>query len=217
MAVMAARNPITRTGLESVSLELTHATLEQVVSSPEAWMTLREEIERQGIRLPAESANYEGMRDFVLGRKYKLEFPHGHHVPAEFSGVDAVLQSLVARHWQIVRAGPGTGGFVTSDRPVTVFHEDGTPPWSARQLGYAMPHTLVIFPLTPELLTIGHFYPQPTISGTQRFVCRANMLVVVGAGQRVFAPHNRFRVEAANDAGFVNGAEVLPLITYPRG
>ncbi len=78
--------------------------------------------------MPHASADYEGIRDFIASRKFRLEIPHGYHVPAEFDGVDAVIDSSAKRHWRIVNADPDTGGFVTSDRPVPVSHDDGTPP-----------------------------------------------------------------------------------------
>jgi hypothetical protein len=67
-----------------------------------------------------------------------------------------LLQHIAARGWQMVVAKEGTGGFVTTDVPVTLR-------WSNNRNhgiygpGFGVPDTTVLFPLSCDTCLVGRF------------------------------------------------------------
>jgi hypothetical protein len=72
----------------------------------------------------------------------------------------------------------------------------------------------VLFPLSPDLVAVGTFDGRAgTEVANESLVQTINLQVAMYCDRQVFAPHDRFAVTAANARGFVQGADLLKVLT----
>jgi hypothetical protein len=220
MALLATRNPPTRRVAEKFYTEHLLRDLESATDTPEKFEATVAAARAAGNLRDDLVADYEAHRAFLAGRRFTLSFDQGFHVVGEFTALDSVLEHLARRQWTILEAPQGCGGFITSDRPVTLCFADGSPPSAERPLGYALLDTLVFFPLSPKLLAVGRFAEgrratqifRPAVARVERkMVAKANFTMLRQCERMVFAHRGDFEVALPGD-GSVVGAAVLEVI-----
>jgi hypothetical protein len=143
-----------------------------------------------------------------------MTFDPGFHVVGEFKAVDGVLRHLVPRRWMLLEAPQEGGGFITTDRPVTLCLSDGSRPSHERPMGFAVKDTMVLFALSPRLLATGTFGGRDGLARVSReLVAKANFTMVRHCERRLFAPRADFEVKLPGHRGVVVGAGVLDVFT----
>jgi uncharacterized protein DUF4238 len=215
MALLAVRNPIVREHVHKKATEQWIRALEEATDTPEKFAAVFAKAQAAGDIDKNLSADFDKHREFLSARRFTVEFPHGSFVPAEFDAVDDLLQQLGRRRWIILRAAADSGGFVTTDRPLTPARRDGLHPSSRSPVDFGSEHTLVFFPLSPDLLALGHVgdgNPRPRLIDVNReLVARANFTTVRVCRQWVFAPDATFEVKPAQRAPTFKGEEIFNL------
>jgi hypothetical protein len=209
ISVIAARNPNFRKNFRDFKSRIIEMISEMHVSSPEIYESSIAAAKRDGFVADEANVSYEDMREFVKGKRYTLEFPHGADTVAEFEAQDTVLQLLGERKWMFIAAPPGSPGFVTCDHPVCLSHDD---PQIRHPPGHGLRGTVLVFPVCRRLVVIGSFEGEGGRKlATESFVERINMHIASFASRHVFASGNEVRF-AAGEKGTVAGAEVFDVI-----
>lgn len=214
MSVLAARNPAVRNAMTRFVTESMLRELDKTTASPEVYKETMEAAIAAGHVDPSANMDFEAHRQFIAERRFKMTFDPGYFVVGEFGAQDAVLKALDKRRWLLLEAPPDSGGFITSDRPVCLCHSDGSYPWAEKPLGFAVPGTMVIFPICPSLAAVGTFDGRQGITtASRKVVAKANMTIVQNCMRQVFAPHDRFEVGPPMDGKYVVGAGVINMIS----
>ncbi len=99
--------------------------------------------------------DFEAHKSFFDRREFTVEFQDGIFVPAEFDQLDEILKELGRMQCRILEAPADSAGFVTTDRPVTLFRRDGMHPAPEHPVNFGHPDSLVLFPLSPRLIALG--------------------------------------------------------------
>jgi hypothetical protein len=215
MALLAVRNPVIREHVHKRVADHWIRAIEDATDTPEKFAAVFAKAQTAGDIDKDVTPDFDKHREFLAGRRFTVEFPHGTHVPAEFDAVDNLLRQLGKRRWQVLRAPVDSGGFVTTDRPVTPARRDGVHPSHSSPVDFGSEDTLVLFPLSPDLLALGHSGDANTrilLRDIDReLVARANFTTVRVCRQWVLAPHANFAVKPAQSAPTFKGNDILDL------
>jgi len=215
MALLAVRNPIVREHVNRRAAQDWIRAVEDATDTPEKFAAVFSKAQAAGDIDKSLTPDFDKHREFLAARRFTVEFPHGAFVPAEFDAMDDLLRQLGMRRWTVLRAPPDSGGFVTTDRPVTPARRDGLHPSKENPVDFRSENTLVLFPLSPNLLAIGHFSeanPRLRLTNVNReLVARANFTTIRVCRQWVFAPDANFEVKPAQSAPTFLGGEILNL------
>lgn len=215
MALLAVRNPIIREHVNKRATEHWVRAIEDATDTPEKFAAVFAKAQAAGDIDERLTPNFVKHREFLTAGRFTVEFPHGTFVPAEFDAVDDVLRQLGMRRWRVLRAPADSGGFVTTDRPVTLARRDGIHPSNENPVDFRAENTLVFFPLSPDLLALGHFggaNPRPRLTNISReLVARANFTTIRVCRQWVLAPDANFEVKPTQSAPTFMGNDILNL------
>jgi hypothetical protein len=215
MALLAVRNPIIREHVHKRATEQWIRAIEDATDTPEKFAAVFEKARAAGDIDKSLTPDFEKHREFLTARRFTVEFPHGTFVPAEFDAVDDILRQLGMRRWTVLRAPADSGGFVTTDRPVTPARRDGLHPSNNSRVDFHSENTLVFFPISPDLLAIGHFGDSNRkirlTDINRELVARANFTTIRVCRQWVLAPDANFEVKPAQNAPTFLGNEILDL------
>lgn len=193
IALMAARNPTVRSRLREFKTQLLEMLAEAHLSSKQRWEDSIRAMRRDG-SMPSDLnvPRYEQMKSFVEEKRYILKFPHGQDIPAEFVGMNGVLQVLGKRRWNFVAAPKDSPGFITTDHPVCLMHSDGSPATLHRPVGHAVAETTVIFPVCNRLAVLGRFEGEDDLCEVSEcYVAQLNTIIALFAYRHVIGPSNR--------------------------
>lgn len=162
----------------------------------------------------ADMLPYEAMRDFVDRDQYNITMPTTRHVRQEFDLVDTILPLLGRRNWLLVRAEPGTGGFITSDHPVTLKWTDQRDRDPFHSPGFGLRGTEVIFTISHDIAIIGTFDdPAGTIDAGVREVALINGCIIGHNRRQIYARDDRFYY-TGHDGKIRRGVDAL--LDLPR-
>ena len=215
VALLSVRNPVVRSHVQKRAEEHWIRAIEDATDPPETYAALLAKAQAAGDVAKDVKPDFEKHRAFLSERQFTVEFPHGTFVPAEFDTVDDLLAALGRRAWVIVQAAKDSGGFVTTDRPVTPCRRDGKHPSPEHPVDFASQDTMVFFALSPKLLAIG--FPgeegrRPRVAHADRnLVARANFNMIRVCQKQVFAPDDRFEVRPSAEAPVFVGGKILDL------
>jgi hypothetical protein len=159
---------------------------------------------------------YETMRDFFDRDQYTITMPTTRHVRQEFDLVDTILPLLGRRNWLIVRAEPGTGGFITSDHPVILKWTEQRDRGLFHSPGFGLRGTEVIFTISHDLAIIGTFDDPPgTMDAGVREVALINGCIIGHNRRQIYARDDRFYY-TVRDGKIHRGIDVLCDLPRPR-
>jgi hypothetical protein len=215
MALLAVRNPIIREYVNKRATEQWIRAIEDATDTPEKFASVFAKAQVAGDIGKSLIPDFDKHREFLTARQFTVEFPHGNFVPAEFDAVDDLLRQLGMRRWTVLRAPADSGGFVTTDRPVTPARRDGLHPSHKNPVDFRSENTLVFFPLSPNLLALGYFgdaNPRLRLTDINReLVARANFTTIRVCRQWVLASDANFEVKAGQSAPTFLGDKILDL------
>lgn len=159
------------------------------------------------------------MKDFIDGEKYSITMSTTGHVERELHLVDTVLPLLGQRHWFLMRAAPDSGGFATSDHPVSLIWSEQRERGFFNSPGFGLKGTEVVFPVSHDLAIVGTF-EEPVGAGdiTNEQVALVNGIVVAHSERQIYSRDDKF-VYMLPEGRMQRGADLLrnpPPVTKKR-
>lgn len=208
IALLAVRSPGMRENIRRGHEQIMKRVLGLTLASKERYEASFAEAARAGAVNANDILPYERMRNFFDRDQYSLAVSTTHHVQQELKLAHSVLTLLGKRDWLLVRASPGTGGFITSDHPVVLRWTDpqeqafGSP-------GFGLRNTEVLFALSHDLAMIGNFDSgDSVIDADERQVALFNAAIIGHRGRQIYARDDRFRY-MMRDGRLRRGSDVL--------
>lgn len=193
VGLLAVRNPGRRESMRRFHAEVARRIMDLTLASRERWEGQVRQAQAAGYVAPND-VTFEQMRDFVREERYTIEVPTTRHVQVELQMLETVVGLLHQRRWALLCAAPGTGGFVTSDQPVTLRWNDESMQGGFYPPGFGMTGTTVYCPLSKELTLVGTFDGATgAIESTERQIAAVNSLTIGHAGRQIYAESDRFR------------------------
>lgn len=154
---------------------------------------------------PASEA-YEEAKERVKRNPGRFKASQEFNVMNELRFHDVYVQRYEERKWQMLVAGDGPGGFVTSDHPVCLRWSDGQ---DHGPIGIATPGTEVIFPLSPQLLLRGTFEGEENVVEVDAdTVAGINSLLISNIHNQVYAQDALFSYKRGPNQEVGSGAHL---------
>jgi hypothetical protein len=201
IALLALRNPSRRETIRDFHQRVTKVTLDLATATPDRWESQLAKMRAAGYVKEGMATDYEAIRKVIEEDGYRVELPNERHIIYEMDGVDAILPYLGDRRWVLVKAPPESGGFVTSDQPVTLQWID--PPGKGRRmpLGFGLKNTEVVFPLSTRLAMLGAFEvdietDKDVFHANEIFVAEINGTTIAHSRRQVYARDLNFHYTA---------------------
>ncbi len=208
-ALFTVRNPRWREIARDAIERLSRAIMDLALATPERWESQVRAMREDGVIKGEPKATYEQMKKFHEEGNYTVEVATGAHLLREFGVHEPILETMAARRWVLCIAGQESGGFITSDHPVCLMHADGTLPTPKRPVGHGMRDTMVVFPLSSELLAIGTFEGAKGVADLDSAKVAQLNGIVGGFGERqIYARDDSFRVVIGGEPESISCAEL---------
>lgn len=139
-----------------------------------------------------------------------MKVPRSTHIANEMKVLLEVIRAMSARKWSLFIAPKDSGGFITSDNPVMLFHSDESPDHSHRPVGHGLMRTTLLFPVTRELMAIGKFEKGGAVMEIgPDDVAHFNSQVLHRAHRQIYAVNDRFQFEDwTTDGQYLRGVDV---------
>ena len=193
IALLAVRNPLMREHSRQFQERVLKQMMHLTVAKKERYEASLHRAKRDGDVSPEAELSYEAMCDFVERDHYTIEVSTTRHVEQELKLVDTVLPLLGARKWQLLRAPPSAGGFVTSDHPVVLLWSEPKDRGPFHSPGFGLRGTEVIFPVSSELAMVGTFEGQANVVDVEPgIVAHVNGIIIAYSHRQIYARDDRF-------------------------
>lgn len=214
MALMELRTPAFRANLLPQMSQLYNLIAEFNMAAPNAYERHVESCKRSG-KEPLTRDRFERAKKAVLGGHIEFIAKPGEHLDIMVGIVGRIAGVLRKRTWSVVSAPEGSGGFVTCDRPLTVYwsHEARVEERSIDPT-IASPRGEMFFPLTRTLGLVGRTPPEPVQIKDPDMVAHLNTKVVNATHRFLFAPDRVFRWIRGE---IVDGAALETALTADTG
>jgi hypothetical protein len=157
IGLLAIRNPRHRANFAGFQNRLFKTVLNLALSTKEVWESQVQRMRAAGYLAEDAPTDYEQIKAAVMLGDYSFVTPTNQHVAIELDALDAVLPPLFARKWTVFRTTAKDQGFITSDHPVCLTWADPDPKLVGRPIGFGLPNSLVLFPLSKEVALSGRF------------------------------------------------------------
>jgi len=128
--------------------------------------------------LDSPEADYHKMREFVESEQYSLSAEAEWYVQQALQGAQAIIPSLLNRHWQVSIS--RNGSFIGSDDPVAL---DGE---KSQMVGFANAG-VIIFPVSRHVVLHGYVSLLMSIHLTEMLIARLNTMMMLYAQEQVFS------------------------------
>ncbi|WP_194725039.1 DUF4238 domain-containing protein [Noviherbaspirillum malthae] len=193
IALLAVRTPRMRENVRSFHDQIARKVMSLNVATRERYEASFGRAAEDGYIDKNELVSYEAMKDFVVRGEYNINVGTTHHVANELELAEAVLPLLAKRTWTFIRAGSGTGGFVTSDHPVALQWTELKPRGFHSSPGFGLRGTEVLFPVSHDLLMVGEFGGSGgLLEANREQVAFANSALIFHATRQVYARDDKF-------------------------
>jgi hypothetical protein len=196
MAAMTMRNPKRRKAMGKVIENFTRSFL----GKKESFDAYVADMKKQGKKV---DLTIEEVRSELT--KMDLTPPKESIMAAEIDQHDQVAERLWNKKWQLVIATDDSGGFVTTDDPVTIRWTDGQehtdPP------GLAEGNSEIIFPLSTKLALRGRSEGEEgSVNADAAEVAELNSHIINNASRQVFAYNHSFKFARGEPVELKSGA-----------
>jgi Protein of unknown function (DUF4238) len=187
----AIRNPRLRERWRDFEEQIMKQVMSLATATPERWASQVARTKAAGYINKDADTDYAKMRKFVTEDRYRIEVPTGRHIALEMKGFKAVLPHLFKRKWALLRCQNSSGGFVTSDYPVSLMWSD---PKNHGPVGHGLLGTEIVFPICTRLAMVGAFeIEDDEIDAPEELVAAVNGTVIQFAERHVYARDYNFR------------------------
>lgn len=209
IALFSVRNPRMRENVRRFHEQVAKQIMSLTVATKERYESSMASAVRSGDVKPNADVTYESVREFVDGERFTITVPTTRHVETELQLVETVLPLLGRRSWMLLRAAAGSGGFVTSDHPVSLYWTDPRNRGAFYPPGFGVRGTEVLFPVSHELAMVGTFDgPHGICDATAEQVALANGVTIRYGQRQIYARDDRFRFAFA-EGDVRRGADLL--------
>ena len=192
VGLLAVRNPRQREQMRRFHADVARRVMDLALATPERWASQVRQARAAG-HLDAGDVPYAVMREFVEQERYEVEVPTTRHVHQELQMLEALVPLLHQRSWCLLRAGAQSGGFVTSDHPVTLRWDDPALAGGFYGPGYGLRDTSVVCPLSYQLALLGRFDGRTGVLELRdSAVAAVNSFTIRHAGSQIYAQSDRF-------------------------
>ncbi|MBY0242340.1 MAG: DUF4238 domain-containing protein [Burkholderiaceae bacterium] len=199
IALLAMRNPRAREHWRRTRETLLKRTVDVAMATPTRFEKSMANAVRDGFVPPDHGLSFAEIRDFIEQDRYTIEVSTTQHVEDELRRIDVILPLLGQRHWILLRAAPGSGGFVTTDHPVILDWTEDRARGGFYPPGYGLRNTEVIFPVSQGLVMHGTFDGRHGgLDIDADLVARINTDIIRNAQRQVYARDERFRYMLAS-------------------
>lgn len=193
IALLSVRNPRMRENSRSFQEKVIKLMMSESVATKERYAASLGKFAKRGATPLDDVPSYESMREFIQGQHYNITVPTTRHVENELHQLDGLLPHLGAREWQLLRAVPDSGGFVTSDHPVTLAWIEQRDRGFFSSPGFGLKGTVVGFPISHDLAMMGAFDgPTGTRDLDTQEVAQINASTIARSHRQVYAKDDRF-------------------------
>lgn len=192
MGNVAVRNPRFRTTIEDFHITIARKLMWMTIQDKDHYHRTLRRAREEGAPI-REDISYEDMKAFLDRGQYNVAIDQTYLIGIELDAVPMVVEQLARRIWSFTSAALGTT-FTTCDDPVILAWSDGKSrtPYSP---GFGLQHTVVMFPLSPELALIGLFANQPPNRNFHRNqVAELNTSVAKNATKQIYARDGEFEL-----------------------
>jgi hypothetical protein len=217
IALMAVRNPRSRDQISNFENRVFKQILRLSFATKDRWESQLKQMKAKGYMQGVEELDYETLKAFVDKGDYSFITSTTEHVRLELSVLDGLLPHLFNRKWTLLKASDDSGGFITSDHPVCLKWSSQKTKNKNQPIGFGLPYTEVIFPISPELGLVGSFEGIDSEQEADVFsVGSINSIVVGSAERQIYAPNNGFICFRGLPDGFIRGADLLNDPSFKR-
>lgn len=185
------------------------------IANRQGWESQKGKAAEAGIE-DAAHCTYEELRSLVERGDETVATHTTGHLARDLQSVTTLYNLLHRRSWIVAKAAHGSGGFITSDRPVTLSWDDMEMEAGFYAPGFGLQGTTVFFPLTKELVMRGRFDGRVgTLELPVASVAGINSRTVFYAGHQIYAETESFRFL---DEHLVmrHGQDLLPTLQRAR-
>lgn len=209
VALLSARHPRMRENVRDFHERVIKKMMHLTVATPERYEASFGRTENGCDVAPDTHVDYLGMKDLIDGEKYSIQMSTTGHVENELALLDTILPLLGGREWFMMRAGPDSGGFVTSDHPVSLIWSEQRDRGFFNSPGFGMKGTEVVFTVSHDLAIVGTFEgPAGVRDITKDQVALVNGIVVAHSDRQIYSRDDKF-VYLASDGQIRRGADLL--------
>jgi hypothetical protein len=215
IAELAVLNP-DRTEVVRQYKEATARRLSEfAIANRQGWESQKEKAAAAGIEGAADFTDEE-LRSFVERNDETITAHTIGHLERDLQSVTTLYDLLHRRSWMVARAARGSGGFITSDRPVTLTWDDMEMETGIYAPGFGLQGTSVFFPLTKDLVMRGRFDGRVGALGLPvASVAGINSRTVFYAGHQIYAESESFRF-LDEHLVMCRGRDLLPTLQRSR-
>ncbi|MBN9033813.1 MAG: DUF4238 domain-containing protein [Rhizobiales bacterium] len=214
MAMLAVRNPRFRMNISSFLDDVYRKVGKLVMGSEERWISVRQRMSDAGYTVP-DNISYAQLKEFITSDEYDVVVPTTTLARFELPQYHLAIQTMMKRNWQIFISDENSGGFVTCDHPVNLIATDER--LLGRPLGFGLPGTAVLFPLSPKIMIAGEFGGQSLRRKVDRAeVAVLNSHMIDGAVAQIYAADDRFPYMAP-DQTIKAGSSLLDDLIHAEG
>lgn len=190
LCLIAIRNPRLRSSFNSFRTTVIHRLSDSLVSDKTIYEHQLKKAQDAGY-IEQTNVSFEEMQQFILDRKYKIEFDPESNTLVEFKTFDKILHLLGRRVWSLLTAPSNGPFFICSDHPVVLINKsqnNGVP------IGYGSKNTEIYFPLGPCACFYGVFEDPliPVIDLDKRKIGIINHFIAKNAEQLIFSSTDSF-------------------------
>ncbi|WP_316179276.1 DUF4238 domain-containing protein [Bradyrhizobium sp. SZCCHNRI1009] len=189
---LAIRNPRQRATINDFTAEVMQMMLEMAVATKERWDSQVAQMKAEGVWDQKENISFEDMQTFVKEKNYTIGLKQDFNIEVEIKQHDRLLQHISARKWQMITAKQDSGGFVTTDVPVTLRWSDDKDHGMFGP-GFGVASTTVLFPISRDICLLGRFEgEEDTIKGDLFTVGRINSEIISNTRNQVYSRDHKF-------------------------
>ena len=191
VGLMALRVPLLNSFSKHIGSDLLRQLIRDLVATPESWKAVDDGVRAARTEVP--EASYEEMKQFVESGEYSIDVDLGQNwLPRLMIDASRSMQShLSRRRWYITVVAPDAPDLICSDNPVSLTLTPMS--ISSQHAGFAMPGTLLLFPLSRRMALVGSFegimLPNPA---SEKTVALINGATARSAERFLFTPKSDF-------------------------
>ena len=191
IALLGVRNPANRQSLDDVKSDLMKVSFELLLSDSKVWENYKSKFDNNELTDIKKMSLFEA-REKLLKSDLSIITAPGEFSKIELPAVDKVTESLSRRKWTLFDASNCSYDFITSDRPVKLFWNNGLNDlgWGP---GFGLKNSDLFFPLSKNVYLIGRFEnPYPHLVANEKLVSSINTMQIYYTNRFLYGPNNFF-------------------------